>query len=95
MSFKGKALSSFASVSPRTAGFNSISTSDMTTAGKFLTIILMFIGGSSGLQLKRGIKTTTFGLMFMTILCVIKRREDTEIFKRRISMIIYIRRWQL
>ena len=85
MSFKGKALSSFfASVSLRTAGFNSISTSDMTTAGKFLTIILMFIGGSSG-STAGGIKTTTFGLMFMTILCVIKGREDTEIFKRRIS----------
>lgn len=85
MSFKGKALSSFfASVSPRTAGFNSISTSDMTTAGKFLTIILMFIGGSPG-STAGGIKTTTAGLMFMTILCVIKGREDTEIFERRIS----------
>lgn len=85
MGFKGKALSSFfASVSPRTAGFNSISTSDMTTAGKFLTIILMFIGGSPG-STAGGIKTTTAGLMFMTILCVIKGREDTEIFERRVS----------
>ncbi|CDI50465.1 potassium transport protein [Clostridium tetani 12124569] len=84
MGFKGKMLSSFfASVSPRTAGFNSISTSDMTTAGKFLTIIFMFIGGSPG-STAGGIKTTTAGLMFMTILCVIKGREDTEIFQRRV-----------
>ena len=84
MGFKGKMLSSFfASVSPRTAGFNSISTADMTTAGKFLTIILMFIGGSPG-STGGGIKTTTFGLMFMTILCVVKGKGDTEIFQRRI-----------
>ncbi|WP_125152746.1 TrkH family potassium uptake protein [Clostridium rectalis] len=84
MSFKGKVLSSvFASVSPRTAGFNSISTSDMTTAGRFLTTILMFIGGSPG-STAGGIKTTTIGLLFMTILSIIRGREDTEIYKRRI-----------
>ena len=45
MSIKGKFLSSiFASITPRTAGFNSISTFEMTRAGRFLTIILMFIG---------------------------------------------------
>lgn len=84
MPLKGKILSSiFASVSPRTAGFNSISTSDMTTAGRFLTTILMFIGGSSG-STAGGIKVTTAGLLFMTVLSIIKGREDTEIFKKRI-----------
>lgn len=85
MSFKGKILSSvFASVTPRTAGFNSISTADMTTAGKFLTIILMFIGGSSG-STAGGIKVTTAGLLILTVLSVVRGREDTEIFKKRIS----------
>lgn len=90
MSFKGKILSSFfASVTPRTAGFNSISTSDMSTAGRFLTIILMFIGGSSG-STAGGIKITTAGLLFMTVLSIIRGREDTEIFKKRICKdIIY------
>ena len=41
MTLGNKILSSFfAAVTPRTAGFNSISTSDMTMAGNFLTIIL-------------------------------------------------------
>ncbi|MCX7883687.1 MAG: TrkH family potassium uptake protein [Caloramator sp.] len=85
LSFKGKILASiFASVTPRTAGFNTISTSDMTTAGKFLTIILMFIGASPG-STGGGIKTSTFTLLFMTVISVIRGREDTEIFKKRIG----------
>lgn len=85
MSLKGKLLSSlFASVSPRTAGFNSISTADMTLAGKFLTIILMFIGGSPG-GTAGGIKTTTAGILLMTVISVIKNREDSQIFSRTIS----------
>lgn len=84
MSFKGKILSSiFASVTPRTAGFNSISTADMSMAGRFLTIILMFIGGSPG-STAGGIKTTTAAILLMTIVSIIKGREDTEISKKKI-----------
>lgn len=84
MSFKGKILSSiFASITPRTAGYNSISTTDMTVAGKFLTVILMFIGASPG-STGGGIKTTTAFLLFMTVVAVIHGREDTEMYKKRI-----------
>ncbi len=79
MTFGNKVLSSFfAAVTPRTAGFNSISTSDMTMAGKFLTIILMFIGGASG-STAGGIKVTTAGVLIMTVVCVVKGKQDTEI----------------
>lgn len=85
MSFKGKLLSSlFASITPRTAGYNSISTTDMTPAGRFLTIILMFIGGSPG-STAGGIKTATAGILIMTVISIIKGRGETEVFKRRIS----------
>ena len=85
MSFIDKVMNSFfASVTPRTAGFNSIPTDGMTTAGKFLTIILMFIGGSPG-STAGGIKTTTIGILIVTIVCVIQGREDAEVFKRRFS----------
>ena len=85
MSLKGKILSSiFASVSPRTAGFNSIPLDKMTPAGNFLTIILMFIGGSPG-STAGGLKTTTAVILFMTVVSVVKGREDTEIFERRIN----------
>lgn len=85
MSIKGKFLSSiFASISPRTAGFNSIPLGEMTTGGKFLTIILMFIGGSPG-STAGGIKTATVVVLFMTVVSVVRGREDTEIFQKRIK----------
>lgn len=85
MGAKDKIVNSiFASVTPRTAGFNSIPTDTMTTAGKFLTIILMFIGGSPG-STAGGFKTATFGLVILTVISVIKGREDTEAFGRRFS----------
>lgn len=81
----GKWLNSFfASVSPRTAGFNSVSTDAMTNSGKFLTIILMFIGGSPG-STAGGLKTATFGIVVLTVISVIRGREDTEAFGRRFS----------
>lgn len=91
LSFKGKVLSSlFASITPRTAGFNSISTADMSLPGRFLTVILMFIGGSPG-STAGGIKTATVGLLLMTVISVIRGREDTEIYGRRINKEIVYR----
>jgi len=85
MALKDKALSSlFASITPRTAGFNSISTADMSPAGRFLTIILMFIGGSPG-STAGGIKTATFGLLVITVVSIVRGREDAEVFKKRIG----------
>ena len=95
MSFIDKVMNSFfASVTPRTAGFNSIPTDGMTTAGQFLTIILMFIGGSPG-STAGGIKTTTIGILIVTIVCVIKGREDVEVFKRRFSKELVYRAFTL
>ncbi|MEG0133758.1 MAG: TrkH family potassium uptake protein [Clostridium sp.] len=85
MSMKNKLLASlFASISPRTAGFNSINLGTMTIASTFLTIMLMFIGGSPG-STAGGIKTSTAGVLFMTVISILRGREDTEIFKRKIN----------
>lgn len=85
MGFGDKLLNSyFASASPRTAGFNSVSTDGMTNSGKFLTIILMFIGGSPG-STAGGLKTATFGIVILTVISVIRGREDTQVFGRRFS----------
>ena len=65
MSFGDKLTNAFfASATTRTAGFNSVSTADMTLAGKFLTILLMFVGGSPG-STAGGIKTATFGIVVL------------------------------
>ena len=85
MNAKDKLLNAyFAAVTPRTAGFNSISTDGMSMAGKFITIILMFIGGSPG-STAGGLKTTTVGILVLTVICVLKGREETEAFGRRFS----------
>ncbi|MDU4892043.1 TrkH family potassium uptake protein [Clostridium culturomicium] len=85
MSMKDKLLSAFfASVSPRTAGFNSIDLAGMSMASVLLTIILMFIGGSPG-STAGGIKTSTAGVLLLTVMSVIKGREDTEVFRKKIS----------
>lgn len=85
MNIGDKVLNSyFAAVSPRTAGFNSVSTDGMTTAGKMLTVLLMFIGGSPG-STAGGLKTATFGIVILTVISVIRGREDTEVFGRRFA----------
>lgn len=85
MSFRDKLLNAyFASVTPRTAGFNSISTDGMTMAGKLMTIILMFIGGASG-STAGGLKVTTFGVIVFTVISALKGREETEAFGRKFS----------
>ncbi|WP_035172140.1 TrkH family potassium uptake protein [Caldanaerobius polysaccharolyticus] len=84
LSFSTKILASlFQSVTPRTAGFNTLSLPDMTTASKFLTIILMFIGASPA-GTGGGIKTTTFGIILYTVLSVVKGEEQVVLFKRTI-----------
>ncbi|MBO5298944.1 MAG: Trk family potassium uptake protein, partial [Clostridia bacterium] len=49
LSPKGKILAAlFQSVSPRTAGFNTVDLAALTEGSQIIMIILMFIGGSSG-----------------------------------------------
>lgn len=85
MSFgKGLLNAFFTSTTTRTAGFNSISTGDMTGASKMLTYILMFIGGSSG-STAGGIKTSTFAVICMAVISVIKQSDTCERFGRRVS----------
>lgn len=74
----------FASVTPRTAGFNAVSVADMSMTSRLLTIILMFIGGSPG-STAGGVKTTGISVLFLTVLCVIRGRHDPEVFGRRID----------
>ncbi|WP_246637695.1 TrkH family potassium uptake protein [Crassaminicella profunda] len=84
LSFKGKLLGAlFHSVTPRTAGFNTLPTDKLTTATIFMTMVFMFIGGSSG-STAGGVKTTTAGVIIFTVINIIKGKEDTEVFNRRI-----------
>lgn len=85
LSGKDKVLGAlFQSVSTRTAGFNSISQGGLNESSKFMTIILMFIGGSSG-GTAGGIKTVTIAVLLITVISVVRGKRYTEVFGRRIG----------
>jgi trk system potassium uptake protein TrkH len=86
----GKLLASFfQSITPRTAGFNTIDTSMLKDVTLFLTIFLMFIGASPG-STGGGIKTSTFAILFLAVVNMIRGRENIEIFRRTIpKSVIY------
>ncbi|MEG5034076.1 TrkH family potassium uptake protein [Microcoleus sp. AT3-D2] len=73
----------FQSVTPRTAGFNTIDIGKMSEAGLFLTIALMFVGASPG-STGGGIKTTTFRILFCCTTAVLEGQEDVECYQRQI-----------
>lgn len=74
----------FQSVTTRTAGFLTISQSAMRKGTAFICCLLMFIGGSpSGTA--GGAKTTTVAILVVTVYSIIRGRNDTEMFGRRVS----------
>lgn len=81
--FRTKLLSSwFQSVTPRTAGFNSIAEENLTKPAAFLTMLLMFIGASPG-GTGGGIKTTTFAVVVAMVRTSVSGGQDVELGKRR------------
>ena len=82
--FPHKVLASyFQSVTPRTAGFNTVDISKLVPGTALFTMFLMFVGASPG-GTGGGIKTTTFALILLTILATLKGFKNTIIFNRRI-----------
>lgn len=73
----------FASVTPRTAGFETVMTGKMLDVSLFITIILMFVGASPG-GTGGGIKTTTFSMIALTIRATATGREDVHVMGRKL-----------
>lgn len=85
MAMADKVLSAiFASVSARTAGFNSIDIGGLTHESLGLHYFLMFIGGGSA-GTAGGVKVGTAMILVMLVIAEIRGRMDTEAFGRRIS----------
>lgn len=85
MSPLGKLLASlFQSVTPRTAGFNTVDTAALTEGGTVLSMLLMLIGASPG-STGGGIKTTTVMVIMLTTISYIRNSEDINIFHRRLE----------
>ncbi len=74
----------FCSVTPRTAGFNTIVVDDLTESSKLLTIVLMFIGGCPG-STAGGVKVTTLAVLLLYLRASLTRTDGVNILGRRLE----------
>lgn len=83
--FFGKLVTSFfGSVTPRTAGFNTIDMSAITFATTMIIMFLMWVGASPG-GTGGGIKTTTIAIGTLNFFSLARGKDRIEVFKREIS----------
>lgn len=73
----------FQSLTPRTAGFNTIDQATLTDSSKLMSIIFMFIGAAPG-STGGGIKVSTFAIIMATILSDIRGKEDIVLMRHRL-----------
>ena len=74
----------FASVSARTAGFNTIDVGAMSPDSWALHYFLMFVGGGSA-GTAGGVKIGTLAILAFLVIAEIRGRADSEAFGRRVS----------
>lgn len=85
MPFGQKLLNAFfASVTPRTAGFNSIDMATLSQSSVLLTVFLMFIGGSSG-STAGGVKTTSIFVIIAFAFSTIRGNDEVAVFGKTIK----------
>ena len=73
----------FQSVTPRTAGFDTVLQSKLTVSSKMLTLLLMLIGGASG-STAGGIKVNTFFIITLLAVRGADERGEVGVFNRKI-----------
>jgi len=73
----------FQSVTPRTAGFNTVDYAELTHGTLAVMLFLMVVGGSPG-SAAGGIKTTTMAVCFLFLLSRISGKRHPAIFNRSI-----------
>jgi len=74
----------FASVTTRTAGFETVPSGSLSGLGQALMIVLMIIGASPA-STGGGVKTTTFGVLAVSVWSELHMRSDPTFLNRGIS----------
>ncbi len=77
-------ISVFESLTTRNAGFNVVDTHSLAMPVTIVFLFLMFVGASSG-SAGGGIRTSTFAIMWASVISTIKGKKHTELFKRTIA----------
>ena len=75
----------FQSVTTRTAGFASVPQENLTNAGAFVSLMLMFVGGSP-VGTAGGVKTVTVITLLCSALASIRGNKYASVFHRTISV---------
>jgi trk system potassium uptake protein TrkH len=88
--FQRLQVSFFQSVTPRTAGFNTINLNSLHPHSLYMMILLMFIGASPG-STGGGVKTTTFAILLQSVTATLKGKFDVEFFERKVSSAIVVK----
>lgn len=95
LSFYAQIVTSFfQSVTTRTAGFNTVAMSELTSSTVVIFLLLMFIGASSG-GTGGGIKTSTFFLIMLSVRNTITGRNQLQFKRRNISYTLLNRAYAL
>lgn len=76
--------SMFQSVTARTAGFNTLDIASLRDDTLLFMMLLMFIGGAPA-STAGGIKITTFAVVLMATVAMLRGKKDVVIYNRRIS----------
>ena len=74
----------FHSITPRTAGFDTVALRNFSGLGLGITLFLMFVGASPA-STGGGIKTTTFGVLLACSWKEVQGEEETVVWGRRID----------
>lgn len=74
----------FHSVSPRTAGFESISCGQLTDGSSLVTMFAMLIGAGPG-STAGGLKISTLVVLILAVISELRKSKDMEIFGRRLE----------
>lgn len=90
LSLQGKMLSAlFQSITPRTAGYNTLPIGELYKQTLFLIIILMFIGASPA-STGGGVKTSSLAVIAAAVWSMVKGAETPQLFERRLAeQIVY------
>lgn len=75
----------FYSVTPRTAGFNTVDMSALAMPAVMATMVLMWIGASPA-STGGGIKTSTFALALMNISVIVRGKKHLEFGRREVPV---------
>lgn len=74
----------FMSMTTRNAGFNVVDVAALSMPVLIVFLFLMFVGASSG-SAGGGIRTSTFAIIWASVVSTIRGKKNTELFKRTIS----------